>query len=343
MALLAEHMPSRYEFVAVLSDAAADETRERLARAGARIVEVTGLGRRPTPASIVRLARALRRISPTIVHINATDQGDGLVGLIAARALRLPTIMNVRNVIPGRSGFRELVSRWALRQADMALAPSNFVGGYLTTIGANSYVVTNGVPAPRLSARARASLGIEDTAFVVGGIGRLHPQKGWDVLCGAAAQVRAKLPGAIFVVIGEGRERARLRAMPSCRNIRFVGYRSQASSLLGAFDVFVMPSRYEAFGRVAVEAMLAGVPVVASSVQALPEVLNGHAVLIPPDDSKALAAAIVALAEDPDRRAAMGQAARERTEALFDVNRMALETVAAYDVLARPMDTRGAG
>jgi glycosyltransferase involved in cell wall biosynthesis len=223
MVILAEHMPTRYEFIAVLSDAAAAETRERLARAGAKLVEVAGLRRRPTPASVIRLVGSLRRISPTVVHINATDQGDGLTGLLAARILRLPTILNIRNVIPGRSPMRELLSRWALRRADIALGPSEFVGAYLTGIGARAHVVTNGVPAPSLDPGARASLGIEESAFVVGGIGRLHQQKGWDVLCEAAQQVRARLPGAIFVVVGEGDERARLTARPSCRNIRFVG------------------------------------------------------------------------------------------------------------------------
>jgi glycosyltransferase involved in cell wall biosynthesis len=341
MVLLAEHLPARYEFVGVLTDAAAVETRERLARAGAKVVEVAGLRRRPTPASVVRLVRSLRRISPTIVHVNATDQGDGLTALLAARALRLPTIMNVRNVIPGRSRSRELLSAWALRRADLALAPSDFVGSYARSLGAETRVVKNGVPAPRLLHDARASLALPEGAFVIGGIGRLHHQKGWDVLCEAAGRVRDRLPGAVFVVVGEGEERARLTAMPSCRNVRFVGYRRAASSLLAAFDVLVMPSRYEAFGRVAVEAMLTGVPVVASAVQALPEVLDGQAILIPPDDPGALADALVALAEDPDSRRAMAPAARARAEALFDVDRMARETAAAYDFLVAELHRKG--
>jgi glycosyltransferase involved in cell wall biosynthesis len=241
--------------------------------------------------------------------------------------------MNVRNVIPGRSRSRELLSRWALRRADLALAPSDFVGSYVRGLGAQTRVVKNGVPAPQLVHDARASLALPEGAFVIGGIGRLHHQKGWDVLCEAAGRVRDRMPGAVFVVVGEGEERARLTAMPSCRNVRFVGYRRAASSLLAAFDVLVMPSRYEAFGRVAVEAMLTGVPVVASAVQALPEVLDGQAILIPPDDPEALADALVALAEDPDGRRAMGPAARARAEALFGVDRMAQETADAYDVV----------
>lgn len=333
MVLLAEHLPARYEFVGVLSDSAAVETHERLTRVGVRAVEVVGLRRRPTPGSLARLVRSLRELAPTLVHVNATDQGDGLAGLLAARALRLPTIMNVRNVIPGRSRSRELLSAWALRRADLALAPSDFVGSYVRGLGAQTRVVKNGVPAPQLLPDARATLALPEGAFVIGGIGRLHHQKGWDVLCEAAGRVRDRLPGAVFVVVGEGEERARLTAMPSCRNVRFVGYQSSASSLLGAFDVLVMPSRYEAFGRVAVEAMLTGVPVVASRVQALPEVLGGQAILVPPDDPAALADALFALAEDPERRMTMGPAARARAEALFGVERMARETAAAYDFL----------
>jgi hypothetical protein len=333
MILLAEHLPPRYDLVAVLSDRAAEETVERLSEAGARTVRVAGLRRRPTPASVLRLARTLRALRPALVYVNATDQGDGLTGLLAARLLGIPTILNVNNVIPGRSAVRELVSRWAMRRADLALAPSDFVGSYLRGLGARMRVVKNGVPVPHLNQDARAELDLAQDAFVVGGIGRLHRQKGWDVLCEAAGKVRRERSDTVFVVVGDGEERGRLMSISACSNVSFVGYRRSAESLLPAFDILVMPSRYEAFGRVAVEAMLAGIPVVASAVQALPEVLDGHAMLVPPEDAEALAAALLELLEDERARRAMAAAARVRAESLFGVERMARETAEACDIV----------
>jgi glycosyltransferase involved in cell wall biosynthesis len=333
MVLLAEHLPPRYDVIAVLSDRAADETVERLSAVGAVSVRVAGLRRRPTPRSVLRLARTLRHLEPTVVHVNATDQGDGLTGLAAARLARLPTVLNVRNAIPDRSRPRELASAWAIRRADLAVAPSDFVGSYLRRLGARTAVVMNGVPAPHLDQDARAELGLPEDVFVVGGIGRLTRQKGWDVLCEAAEKVRRKRPDIVFVVIGDGEERSRLASLPSCTNVRFFGYRRSASSLLSAFALLAVPSRYESFGRSAVEAMLAGVPVVASAVQALPEVLDDDAVLVPPEDADALATAVLALAEDEPARQAMAAAARARAESLFGVERMARETADAYDIL----------
>jgi glycosyltransferase involved in cell wall biosynthesis len=338
MVLLAEHLPPRYDVITLLSDRAADETVDRLSAVGALSVPIAGLRRRPTPGSVLRLARALRRLGPAVVHVNATDQGDGLTGLVAARLARIPTVLNVRNAIPSRSRPRELVSAWFVRRADLALAPSDFVGSYLRRLGARTAVVMNGVPTPHLNQDARAELGLQEDAFVVGGIGRLTRQKGWDVLCEAAEKVRRKRPDIVFVVVGDGEERSRLASLPSCTNVRFVGYRRSASSLLSAFDLLAVPSRYESFGRAAVEAMLAGVPVVASAVQALPEVLADDAVLVPPEDAEALAAAILTLAEDEAGRRAMAAAARARAESLFGVERMARETADAYDVV---IDHRG--
>jgi glycosyltransferase involved in cell wall biosynthesis len=341
MVLLAEYLPPRYDVIALLSDRAGDETIERLSAVGAHSVRVAGLRRRPTPASVLRLARTLGQLGPTVVHVNATDQGDGLTGLLAARLARIPTVLNVRNVIPDRSRPRELVSAWAARRADLALAPSDFVGSYLRRLGARTAVAMNGVPAPHLNQDARAELGLQEDAFVVGGIGRLSRQKGWDVLCEAAEKVRRERPDLVFVVVGDGEERSRLASLSSCTNVRFVGYRRSASSLLSAFDILAVPSRYEAFGRAAVEAMLAGVPIVASAVQALPEVLDRHAVFVPPEDAEALAAALLGLAEDEPARRAMAAAARARAESLFGVDRMARETAAAYDSLVAEQHREG--
>ena len=170
---------------------------------------------------------------------------------------------------------------------------------------------------------------------VVGGIGRLHEQKGWDVLCRAAATVRARYPDSHFVIIGEGPERDELEAIEQCAQVRLAGAIEDAAGLVGAFDVFVVPSRWEGFGRVAVEAMLAGVPVIASDVGGLPEVVDDAGILTPVDDAVALAAAIERLIENPALRAELGERGRERGRRRFGNERMVQEVGAVYETMIR--------
>ena len=169
------------------------------------------------------------------------------------------------------------------------IAISQSIAGYLEHLGIASTLIYDGVASPELRPDARSHLGLDDAEFVVGGIGRIHEQKGWDVLCRAATMVREQAPEAEFVVVGDGPERQSYAARSECAPVRFVGYEPNASSLLGAFDVLAVPSRWEGFGRVAVEAMLAGVPVIAADVGGLSEVVDDAGLLVPSEQPEPLA------------------------------------------------------
>ena len=335
LVVLVAGLAGSWDFVALLPDRAPDETVRNLEGAGARVVRVPGLGRVPRPASVLRLASELRRIAPELVHANLTDQGDGLGAVAASRLARLPAVATLHVVIPDRTRARETLSRRALRSCRALIAVSEATAAYARSQGLSPVVVRNGLPAPEPAEGARQALAAE-AGFLVGGVGRLAPQKGWDVLCRAAGLVRGKRADAIFVVVGEGEERAVLAAVPECREVRFLGYRPQASSLLAGMDLLAMPSRFEGFPLVAIEAMHAGVPVVAARVGGVPEVLGDCGVLVPPDDPRSLADAILALAGDDAQRAHLAERAQERARALFAPERMAEETAAVYEAaLAR--------
>ncbi len=151
-------------------------------------------------------------------------------------------------------------------------------------------------------------------------VGRLAPQKGVDVLIEAAR----RLPEVPFVIAGEGPT----IAAPS--NVRFLGLRRDIPALLASADVAVVPSRWEGFGLAAVEAMAAGVPVVASAVDALPGLLGDAGALVPPEDPVALAEAIAGLLADRGAARAMGTRGRVRAER-FGVESM----VRRYEALWR--------
>jgi len=126
--------------------------------------------------------------------------------------------------------------------------------------------------------------------------------------------------------------------------VRFEGYVADASTLLGAFDLLVIPSRYEGLGLVAIEGMLAGVPIVASGVEGLTEVVGDAGRLVPPERPDFLASAIVELAAEPETRLAVADRARERSVRLFHRDRMVAQTAAVYESLlaGAPPPRRGA-
>lgn len=333
---LLDALAGRLRIELLASDQAPEELRRRARQAGAATTPVRGLARRPSPAAVVRLARALRRRRPALVHVNLSDQGDGLVAIAAARLARVPVSATLHIVLPERRAALERLSRLALRQLREVIGVSDAVGAYLERQGARFSVVRNGVAPPAAVPGARAQLGLEADDFAIGGVGRLDAQKGWDVLCAAASRVREQVPQARFVVVGDGPEREVLQAGANAADVRFAGYREQAAGLIGAFDALAVPSRYEGFGLVAVEAMLAGVPVVASRTGGLPEVVGDAGLLVTPGDAGELADALVSLARDPQLRARLVQRGAERARARFGHERMAQETLAAWRRAAAP-------
>jgi glycosyltransferase involved in cell wall biosynthesis len=222
------------------------------------------------------------------------------------------------------------------------VAVSEEVGGYVRRARRDVVVVENGIAPVALHPDPRRVLGLEPGALVVGGIGRLHEQKGWDVLADAAPELAARVPGVVLAIVGEGRDRAAIEARPGARHLRLLGYHEDASTLVGAFDVLVVPSRYEAFGLVAVEAMLARVPVVAAAAGGLVDVVGDSGLLVPPEDPAALVDALVRVATDPGLRAELGQRGHERAVARFGVARMARETAAAWDAVLAGRRSRAA-
>jgi glycosyltransferase involved in cell wall biosynthesis len=166
-------------------------------------------------------------------------------------------------------------------------------------------------------------------------VANLRGEKGHDVLLDAAALVGRTLPGVRFQLVGDGPMQATLAARAEALGIRhvvdFLGHREDVPHLLQQSDLFVLPSRTEAFPNGLLEAMAAGLPVIASDVGGIPELVehDRNGVLVPVGDAAALADAILRLARDPERAATLGAMARQTIEGRYSFQRM----VAAFESL----------
>ena len=177
---------------------------------------------------------------------------------------------------------------------------------------------------------------------LVGAVGRLSHEKGQVVLLRALPAILAAFPRAGLVLAGDGPSRPELeseaRRLGISEHAVFLGFRGDVPALLGAFDLFVQPSMYEGFGISLLEAMAAGLPIVASRVGGIPEIVEDGTtgVLVPPQRPEALAAAIVGLLRDRDEARRLGEAAARSARERHSLQSVAAKVDALYrEILER--------
>jgi len=183
--------------------------------------------------------------------------------------------------------------------------------------------------------RARRNLGLASDAFVVATVARLDPVKDLLTLLEAFAEVRRRTPRAQLLIVGDGPERARLeeraRRSDLAAAVRITGFRPDVRALLPAADAYVSSSISEGISITILEAMAAGVPVIATAVGGTPEILaDGSGVLVPSRSPAQIADAVLALAHDERRRTSLAAAGRLRLETSFTIDRMVEDYARAY-------------
>lgn len=290
------------------------------------------------PSAALSLARLARAWRPDVVH--AHDPHALSAAALASLMTHGPWLVATRRVdFP----LRGRLSRWKYERAGRVVAVSQAIRRVLEGDGLPAQrlrVVYEGVTERAAGSGGHAalrSLGVPEGAPVVGNVAALTDHKDHATLVDAAALVVARLPETRFVVLGEGEERARLTARIRERHLdgRFIlaGFREDVDTILPAFDVFCLSSHMEGLGTSLLDAMMFGVPVVATAAGGIPEAVEDGVtgVLVPPRHPEALAAALVALLGDAARRASFGSAARRRYEERFRVETMVSETLRVYE------------
>lgn len=332
---------------------------DKLHTAGVRVIGIRAFGRDVKVLSDIvsffTLLRILHHKRPDIFHVNSSKMG--LLGALAGRIYGVPRIIftahgwafNEPRVWFVRFFFY-LLSCTIVLLAHCTIAVSSAVArdiGRFAFIRRRVTVVRNGIDTPAFLDRATArralaekSTGLSDGLWV-GTVAELHPVKGLRQAMRGFGAFFSTHKNAQYIVIGEGELRNKLeheiKKNGLEQHVHLVGFVDDAAAYMQAFDMFLLPSLSEALNYAVLEAGTAGLPVIATSVGGMPEVIEHekNGLLIEPNDENAIAHALRALADNAEKRHALGEALRTRVRDAFSLTRMVAETMRVYDLSIR--------
>jgi glycosyltransferase involved in cell wall biosynthesis len=310
------------------------------AHAAALSVEAVRMRSATDLGALLRLRRLMRERDVSLVHTHSSI--DSWLAGIAAKSLGRPVVRTRHVSIPIRRR-RALV----YRLADRVITSADSVRAMVIAAGiAPERVVTisAGVDAERFhpgisGAAVRKELGLGG-APVVGLVANVRGSKGHNVFLEAARSVIARRPDARFLIVGDGvgfdEVSRRVREMGLDPSVLLTGFRRDIPEVMAALDMLVLPSvRSEAIPQVIPQALAVGTPVVASTVGGSPELIrdgeNGR--LVRPGDARALADAILALLDDPERARAMARAGQAMVRERYTIDATMARTTATYRAL----------
>lgn len=289
-----------------------------------------------------RLIGRLRTLQPDIVHTHLLHAD--LYGVLAARLAGVCTVVMSRH---NDNAFRyklpmRLLNRVLWRLSSGGIAISEALRQFCIDVeGAASgkiHCVHYGldIPTAAQSHNLRAMLNLPGESLLFGTMSRLIEQKGLRYVLEAFAQVVPDYSHVYLLITGDGALRGELEAQADALGlggrVRFLGWREDAGQVMAGLDVFVMPSLWEGFGLVLLEAMACRLPVIATRVSAIPEIVQDGETgfLVPPRDPDALTDAMRRLLDDAELRVQLGAAGRARLEAHFSEASMIEGTLAVY-------------
>ena len=308
----------------------------------------------PSLFSLIRLALYIRRHDVAVIH--TTDRPrDASASVALARFTRARCLIHA-HVGFDASWMSQRLQR-SIKRADGLIAISEYVGSTLRSAGIDEsriHVVVNAIDTAEWTPRLgrddrRAEFGFAATDTVVITVCRLFPAKGPTELVRAVAAVHGTRPDVRLLVVGREFEPGYVATLKHlakdlgiAEHVVFTGLRPDVPALMAAADIFSMPSQFEPFGLVYLEAMSMELPVVALDSGGTPEVVEDgrDGLLSTPGDEHALADNLLACVSDPQRRAEMGRHGRKRAET-FTIERMARGCEAVYRLLA--FDQTGTG
>lgn len=311
---------------------------------------VIGLGmtRKWRIDAVWRLYKVLRRHRPTILHTWMFHAN--VLGRIIGKLAAVPIIITSRHSIRIGGQWRERLKGWTVGLDDKIIAVCDMARQLeienARTPADKVIVIHNSIDwrkfanvEPHIGAAVRQTLHIPAAAPLIGAVGRLTPAKGFDILLQSFSEVHRQIPDARLLLVGDGTLRSRLekltRQLNLAENVIFTGARNDVPHILKTLDIFILSSLWEGLPNTILEAMAAGVPVIATTVGGVPEVIthqeNGW--LIPPNNTAALTNAIIYLLRHPAERYRLSTNGQMRVKTAFDAERAAQQTFRLYQTL----------
>ena len=290
------------------------------------------------PRLLPQLVRAARELRADLVHTHLVHAD--VYGAAAAAALRLPLYSTKHNDDRFRLGPFRHVERLLTRRSTRIVAITGALARFcVERVGlpeAKVTVVHYGLDELPPAWGPNPEVELPAGSRVLLAVSRLVDQKGLETAVAALPAIRRRHPDAVLLVLGEGPLRPALTAQADRLGVAgalcLPGRAGDVAAWLRRAEIFVHPARWEGFGLVLLEAMLAELPVVASAVSSIPEIVadNETGLLVRPSDESAFASAVAGLLDERDRAQRLGAAGRERARSLFSVERMARRTAELY-------------
>ncbi|MBI4722301.1 MAG: glycosyltransferase family 4 protein [Candidatus Stahlbacteria bacterium] len=309
---------------------------------------------------IIKLKRKIQQLNPDILHINTAVVEDGQTIIIAGRLARVKNLINtfhtgqfIPYTIKGVrirliDSFRKIVVRKVISFIKAIIAVS-----FSTAYEINQKygvpkekfkIIYNGIEVSKFNLgydkqSFRNKVGLDENGFLVTCVSNLHLHKGLNYLLAAIPDVLKEFSDVHFLFVGDGEQRVKLleqsRSLGIDKNVVFIGKSNNVPSILGASDIFVLPSLWEGFPLVILEAMAAGLPIVATRVGGIPEMITSgeEGFLVDPCNSNALFSAIKKILNDSELAKKMGIQAKLRARN-FSVNHMVEKTCELYESMS---------
>jgi len=330
---LLRHLPPRFAPVLLVTDPAPAQLLSGAAACGVPVVHVAPVRSKRDLRELVRLWRALAATRADVVHVNQAIPANNrhAIALAAWQRRAVVATLHLTARVESEQHGRRLRALYA--RLHRAIAVSQRTRAQLCDeLGVAPQrieVVPNGV-------EVRAPTVPRDVpsggALRIAALGRLVPQKGFDVLVEAVRLLQRDGVRVEVRIAGDGAERAALEAAAGDLAVHIVPFVDDPDAFLRDADAFCLPSRDEGLPFALLEAMMLGLPCVATDVGDVAVALQDDAgVVVPPEDPGALAAALRGLWADPQRRRALAAAARTRAVSVYSVDNMVARTAAVYD------------
>jgi glycosyltransferase involved in cell wall biosynthesis len=294
------------------------------------------------PLADARAVLAMRQATAGADLVHAHGLRAGLVAAAARRLdrSRRPLVLTLHNALQEGTGPTQRLLRRlegvTIRAADLVLAVSGDLAANARRLGARDVRLAPAIAPPRPPAQrtrdeVRAELGVEEGRPLVVAVGRLHPQKGYDVLLDAVARWQGRVD-PLVAVAGDGPLQDELAARIAAERlpVRLLGRRDDVADLLGAADLCVLPSRWEGSPFTGQEALRAGTPLVCTRAGGMPELFGAAAEMVPVGDAAALADAVVRVLTDPVRAEELADAGPRQAAGWPDQAATERQVVAVY-------------